>query len=57
MDKLNKWYLDSSWATKKLAMEQIRLVKSVSKEFGLKSKIKILFKDGWYNVHVKNNKK
>ena len=58
MDKLNKWYQDSSWRKKKWANEQATMIKSVDKEFGddaLKSTIKIELEAGWYNVYVKRN--
>lgn len=59
MDKLNKYYLDSSWHAKSDVKEQIKIIKSVAKDTGLFAKIKItkaINKHLMYDVHVKLNR-
>jgi hypothetical protein len=56
MDKLNKFYNDSSWKTMKSVNEQIKIIKGVAKEHALKATIKIKKEGIWYVVYVKLNR-
>ncbi len=57
MDKLNRWYHDSWWRTKKNATDQIKDIKLAAKECGVKAETRIVsVVSGGYNIQVKNSK-
>ncbi len=57
LDKLNKFYLNSWWKTKKSVNEQVKIIKQVASDYGLKATIKIKPDKIGYNIYVKLNKK
>ena len=56
MDRLNKFYIDSSWRKKKDVNDSVKIIKQVAKEQNLKSTIKIKDDGIWHTIHVKLNR-